>query len=368
MKAADLRSYVVSSIAAAVLAACGGSPGYAPVGPIPLGHESGLTLLSIQRVAALTMPHYERHAAHPDHRASWMRPGTSSQDLLYVGDWGTNDVYVYSYPSLTAVGTLTGFDDPYGMCIDKKGDVYVANFGSGTTVEYAHGGTMPINTFTTTGYAIGCSIGPRGDVAVTDFYTASGAGQVCVWRGASGSSTCYSDPDVCYYLWTFGYDRKGDLVGGGEYDGITFCGIPGGGKAMIQFNDPYSTRGLFPAGTSWDGKYLVLGNQEANGYTLGLQRAKLEGTTLIFVGNQIVLSDDCYSDYVDDVNPFLFGKKNVTPATRNRAGGVVGPNVWCYDEGKPAVDVWKYPAGGDPSMRLTSGLTEPYGAAISVAK
>ena len=62
--------------------------------------------------------------------------------LMYVGDWGTNDVFVYGYPSGER-RHYEGFDAPYGMCVCTKGDVYIANFYSGNVVEYAHGGTNP---------------------------------------------------------------------------------------------------------------------------------------------------------------------------------------------------------------------------------
>ncbi|MGB6522084.1 MAG: hypothetical protein WBE83_09960, partial [Candidatus Cybelea sp.] len=65
--------------------------------------------------------------AAPDRRPSYMAPDAKKKSrLMYVGDWATNDVFVYEYPSGDSVGTLSGFDAPYGMCVDKKGDVYIA--------------------------------------------------------------------------------------------------------------------------------------------------------------------------------------------------------------------------------------------------
>jgi hypothetical protein len=48
------------------------------------------------------------------HRGSWMKPEASGSDLLYVSDG--SDVYVYSYPSESLVGTLTGFYYALGVC------------------------------------------------------------------------------------------------------------------------------------------------------------------------------------------------------------------------------------------------------------
>ncbi len=61
------------------------------------------------------MPHYVQRAVHPDRNRSSMLPNAKvSKALLYVGDDSTNDVYVYDYKSGKLVGTLTGFDGPYG--------------------------------------------------------------------------------------------------------------------------------------------------------------------------------------------------------------------------------------------------------------
>ena len=72
-----------------------------------------------------------------------MAPGAKRKSaLMYVGDWAANDVFVYDYRSGSSLGTLRGFDAPYGMCVDKKGDVYIANFYGGNVVEYTHGAAI----------------------------------------------------------------------------------------------------------------------------------------------------------------------------------------------------------------------------------
>lgn len=366
-----LAKYASAFAFAGLLAACSAAgSGAGPANSPPNGRESGLTTLSAQRLAALTMPHYQSGPVRTDRGKSWMRPGTNKLSrLAYIGDWGTNDVYVFDYPTMEQVGTLTGFDEPYGMCVDQKGDIFVANFGNGELIEYAHGGSSPINTYASDGYAIGCSISPSGDVSETDFYTSTGAGDVCVWKGGSGSSTCYSDGNACYYMWTFGYDRAGDIIGVGEYSSIVECMLPSGGSSM----ETLTAKGItidFPGGTQWDGKYIALGDQEAGGtYKSGVWEATLSGTTLTAVGPEIVFKGNCYSDYTDDVNPFFFsGRHNVTAARTRLATRVIGPNLWCYDQGKPEVDVWKYPSGNPAFQLKGSPLTEPYGAAVSIAK
>src|ERR1700719_1166848 len=79
-----------------------------------------------------------------------MAPDAKKVDLLYVTDIGDNYVYVFSYPGVKQLGTLTGFNNARGACTDKKGDIFVTNrysFNYTTppqVLEYAHGGTSPI--------------------------------------------------------------------------------------------------------------------------------------------------------------------------------------------------------------------------------
>src|SRR5580658_3591063 len=125
------RYGVSASLAAAMLAACtsSGTSSFGPSGVAPSGHQAGLTRLANMRDATLTMPRFLQPNVHTDHGQSFMHLDKKNSALIYVSDWDTNDVYVYDYPSGTSVGTITGNDEPYGMCVDAKGDVYVANFG-----------------------------------------------------------------------------------------------------------------------------------------------------------------------------------------------------------------------------------------------
>jgi hypothetical protein len=315
--------------------------------------------------AALTMPHFVRGNVHPDHGSSWMDPAYGingarrKSRLLYVGDDSTNDEYVYDYNSGKQVGALTGFDGPYGGCVDAKGDIYVANFDGGNVVEFAHGGTTVLNTYNSGGEPIGCSVDARGDVAATSF----SPGEVTVFaRGNPSNAKTYNDPD-CELLSTMGYDDKGNLIGEGENTSIDVCALLAGAKSMTTL----TTKGIFtdfPSGTMWDGKYFVLVDQEATGMFGGwLIQARLRDTTLTEVG-RTVLSDDCHSGYVDIADPFVVGKKN-TPVNNRQGTVVLGPNLWCADDGA-RVDYWHYPAGGFPFKRLPSVPADPYGAAVSI--
>jgi|HubBroStandDraft_5_1064220.scaffolds.fasta_scaffold15192_2 hypothetical protein len=91
-------------LALVLLAGCNGqsgTPGAMPQGIIPSGHVA--------------------------HVGSWMKPRVSSSDLLYVASHNSGDIYVFTYPRGTLVGTLTGLNITGGLCSDKSGNVWINN-------------------------------------------------------------------------------------------------------------------------------------------------------------------------------------------------------------------------------------------------
>ncbi|MGB6522457.1 MAG: hypothetical protein WBE83_11865 [Candidatus Cybelea sp.] len=336
--------HLVGALAAILVAGCGGvqATGSEAVPPAAAGQR-----------------------AVSDRRPSYMAPDAKKRSrLMYVGDWATNDVFVYEYPSGDSVGTLSGFDAPYGMCVDKKGDVYIANFYSGNVLEYAHGGTNPLKTYTSVGEPIGCSADQKGDLAVTSF----NPGEAIVFAGGDPTrGRTYTAP--CEFLKTMGYDDKGNLVGLGEEAGgtIAACALLAGSSSMIVLSGcctgPIQIDS--PGSTMWDGKYLVLADQDIIGkYQTNLIQASLSGTTLTLRG-YTNLTGDCFNDYADVGNPFIVGKRN-TPVNRRQGKVVIGVNLWCNDNGTSGVSFWHYPAGGDPFKTLEHVPAEPYGSAVSL--
>lgn len=297
----------------------------------------------------------------PEAGRSWMAPGAEAvgSALMYVSDWSTNDVFVLDYPSGHQVGTLTGFDGPYGGCVDAKGDVFIANFYGGTAVEYAHGGTKILNTFTGLAEPIGCAVSPSGDLAVTNF----SPGGVTIFPGAKPSrGTAYTDSD-CEYQWTMGYDGRGNLIGMGEFNSVVACALMAGSQKETTL----SIRGIginFPGGTMWDGKYVALGDQEAGGlYVTGAWPATLSSSLLVSAGPESKFPNGCLRNYSLDVNPFILGQKN-TPIN-DRRGTVLVASGQCASG--PFIGYWHYPRGGDPYKTITSQpAAKPYGITVSI--
>ena len=141
-----------------------------------------------------------------------MLPQAKGKNLIYISDLIAQVVDIYTYKGHQLVGTLTGFFNPEGLCVDAKGDVFVVNDtsdGVHQITEYAHGGTEPIaNLINENGNVNGCSVNTRnGDLAVTNFWgPTEKAGGVSIYRHASGTPAFYTSSSIYYYYFC-GYDE-----------------------------------------------------------------------------------------------------------------------------------------------------------------
>ncbi len=267
----------------------------------------------------------------------------SSSILIYAEDDHAGGVNVYDYSSGTQVGSLGVIAT--GGCVNAKGDVYLSDSGSGSLVEYAHGGTKPLRTYHPGGVLVGCSIDAAGDIAVTG----GSPGRVVVYpKGNAKKGATYSDGYCDLTPETMGYDDKGNVVGEGMYDDISVCGVLVGTKQETTLATKGFTIG-FPNGTTWDGKYLVLGDQEAGSTKddTGMYEATLSDNS-VTSRHEVILTDTCYRGYNDVLDPFVVGKKN-TPVNTQQGRVVVGANAYCFDaSGGGGIEYWHYPAGGNP--------------------
>jgi hypothetical protein len=289
--------------------------------------------------------------AHPDRGRSWMSPNASAEDLVYVSDLGTWDVDVYVFPTLKYAGKITGFDQPQGVCSDSKGNVWVTNTGSQQISEFAHGAKKASKTLAdSVGYPIGCAIDKTtGNLAVTNEQDVSGSGSVLVYKDAGGTPTPYGTPQLDLYYFA-GYDTAGDLY----VDGLTsshdylLAVLPHGSNAMSVVKVTGATI-EFPGTVEWNGPKLLLGDQRCKDTTIScLYEATVSSKTATVTGT-ITLGGACA------VAQAWAG------ATR-----IVGADYHYCRKGPSTADVWPYPAGGPPTVKVT-GLQMPIGATVSVA-
>jgi hypothetical protein len=288
--------------------------------------------------------------AHPDHRPSWALPEAKNEDLLYVSDASTYDVYMFSYPAGKLVGMLTDQNNPGGMCVDKKGDVFVTQlYGMGHIVEYPHGGTTAIESLSDPGYEPGgCSVDfTTGDLAVSNIITDYfGVGDLLVFKDGKGSPTTYQAPSESAYggEWgsvnTVGYDNEGNIfVAGHAYpDQNSFGELPKGSSAMVNIT-PQQNFGSGIGNVQWDGKYITFASINGSVYRFVMKGTvgKLKGSTILNGSSQC------------DV------------------GWIQGKTVIAPQQNSADVLLYKYPAGGS-AIKTITGLTEPFGVTVSLAK
>jgi hypothetical protein len=243
------------------------------------------------------------------------------------------------------MGTLTGFETPYGLCTDKSGDVWVVNDGASEMVEYAHGGTGSIATLSDPSeYPEGCAIDPTtGNLAVANFSSNTGGGNVVIYADAKGTPQAYSDPSIVDYRFC-GYDANGNLFVDGVNASSAFvlAELPKGSSTFTDI--AISQKIEWPGGVQWDGKHVAVGDTDAvtvyrvnpfNGHVVG--STKLDG-----------------ANYVDQ----FWVNGSVSTRKKAKRARVLAPS---QDGGSLAL--YKYPAGGSSLWSIS--VQEPFGVTVS---
>jgi hypothetical protein len=129
--------------------------------------------------------------------ASWMRPNTSSGNLVYIVQG--SGVLVFSSTG-KQVGQLTGLDGARAICSDSQGNVWVGYAGS--LLEYNHGGTVPVAQLYLQEYYIPatCAVDPAtGDIAVAEYAYQSHSPNVAVYQNIYEPPQTYTDQDFDGY-------------------------------------------------------------------------------------------------------------------------------------------------------------------------
>lgn len=265
-----------------------------------------------------------------------------SADLLYLSDLKTNDVYVFSYPRLKLVGTLSAFGAPRGECADRNGNVWIADAQGYDVVEYAHGGTKAVAALSTPWAPRGCSVDPHSDTLAV---TGGNGGSVLaifhrsahdVWRDARQ----YTDTSIkaAYFC---GYDGHGNLFVDGlsKAKGGTFRLVELQRRAKSLTDVTFNQTIVTPGQVQWDGEHLAIGDAAASPAVV--YQFSVSGSVATRVGSTVL-------DGTKSVRQFWIDGNRV-----------VGPD---YDS---SAGLWKYPAGGSPTNQVTT--VHGYGAAVSSA-
>lgn len=296
-------------------------------------------------------PAQVRPAFRFDPTGSWMAPGASAQDLIYVSD--TNGkVWVFSYPGEKQVGLLRGFKSPAGVCADAStGDVYVVDTTSLDVFKYKHGGTKPIKTLSVFGYfPFGCAVDPAThDVAVANISAnPSGPGSLSIFRPGAFFPSDYTNPAFNAYVFC-SFDGQGNVLVDGADSGSyhTLFGKWRKGSTAVT-TVTLDKRIGYPGGVQWDGTYMAVQDTMSR----KLYRFKIVGPHGRSAGSVLFKVDR--STLLHGF--WVQGKTIVMPyGTVSRLVRMVGR--------------WPYPAGGAPSRSIgIAPAAELVGITVSLAK
>lgn len=374
-----LSSYALAACAAAaILAGCSGGSGSpsSALGSTGLHANPGAHVLGQSRTAFASL---RSVVPHSDRRKSWRSPklkADSSGRLLFVSDVGDNDVYIFSMPSLTLMATVTGFNEPQGMCSDKTGDVWVTNTNTLQIFKLNRSGSIVGTLNDSSGYPVGCAWDKKtGNLAVTNISDpGSTPGQILVYPGASGTPTAYTDPDMAYYYFP-AYDKNGNLFVDGFDSSDTYfvlAKLPKNANSASTVTIGGGTI-YFPGTVQWvsrkAGPYLIVGDQECGGnvylessclYAVSLSgRGGLTGT----ITGSTPLDNSTGSPACDVTQGVRNGERffgsDYEYSTSSGYGCASGGSV------ASATNLWAYPGGGTPLRTSPNAESAPVGAAIS---
>lgn len=363
MRTSDFARYAIGLCAAsAILAGCGGGVQSQPAPPgafqqgatqSRFGQPFGRRLSASDAASSIVVSGLQTR------EPSWMLPEARAEQLLYVTNYYTNIVRVYSYPAGKLVGSLTtDIVAPVGACVDKQNDVWIVDnaeaSGGAHVFEFKHGGTKPVaNLRDDREYSETCSVDPTtGNLAVTNQGNYSnGPGSVSIYTRAKGDPKMYFDPKLGS-MYFCGYDPKGNLfVDGISTDGFfQLAELPKGKKTFTNIKLTGGTI-YFPGQIQWDGKHLAVGDQDAGNTISGYTYSAIYETT--GAGGKIIGSTPL--DESLDVAGFWIAGNTVVAPNAPELASQTGGNVYFY----------KYPGGGKPTKNLKKGFSDPLGAALS---
>ena len=304
-------------------------------------------IASSSEVAAVT-------ASEPNAEQPRMTPD-SNRSLMYVSNWGSNTVTVYTYHNakrLAQVGTLTGFASPTQPCVDKARNVYIPQYARKQIVVYAHGGTSPIAHLMLHSpgrpHPTGCSVDLKnGNVAIANFKNGSKAGDVNVFAPGRRKPTRYKVANVAFPEFV-GYDKQGNLFADGlDASGVfALAELPKGSKNF----SPLTVSGgpiYSPGEVLWGGTHLLVGDQNYRNAGKGsaIYQISVSGSVATVHG-VVTLSG------TNDVVGFW------------KRGTRKGAKIAAADFGAAAAPVYKFPSGS-LFATLTHGISKPFGLTIS---
>jgi hypothetical protein len=277
-------------------------------------------------------------AARP---TAMLPPQAASRSFLYVTNWRSGYVSVLTYPQGVPVGSIGGFSQPEGECVDAASDVFVADRLHHQVQEFAHGGLTPQKKLAYPGAEpLACSVDPlTGNLAVTNgSRSKTQSSVIAVFPQSGGNPQTYSmqgfNAQYC------GYDNQSNLYidgfGIGKHT-FAFAELPKGGSSIVRVSLNKTIH--YPGSVQWDGKHLMVSDE----FPPAVYRFTFTQSGGMAVGHATTFG-----------NLYEVGQLWV------HAGNIVGTDG-------DVVYLWNYPSGGDVRKTYT-GFSNAFGAVISPAR
>jgi hypothetical protein len=322
--------YAAAAAALAICSACDAGAAVAPsTASLNVAYVGRILSVNGQLVTAARLEPLPRYATIvPDLRAK-------SKFFEYV---------INDYGSYAAIFEYPKYDKQIGK-IDDVGGQGCTNvlYGYGNKIFWIVASAHHITKYTvpkepikrlsvSIGKPSSCAMNAAGDLAVGILGGSRAAGDVVIFKNASGSGTVYTTPLTAEFF--DGYDSHGNLFADGYNNSAKFqlVELPNGSDRFKKVTTS-NTVG-FPGSVQWDGKYLTVVDQDAASiyqYTVSGTTATLQGTV------SLSTSSDCSQTWI--------------------ATGV----VYCADAGNEDGEVFAYPAGGSAIAVLGSSFPLPLG-------
>jgi len=260
-----------------------------------------------------------------------------SENLEYIINEYGSYASIFDYPksdkqigSINNVGGQGCTNVLYGY---GKGIIWIVA-GPGQIQEFKVPTTLIKTLSVNYSFPSSCAMDTSGDLAVGILdASGQGAGDVVIFKNASGSGTAYATPlDEEFFD---GYDNQGNLFADGftgDRSGFALVELPKGSSKFVTIKTSNNVR--FPGSVQWDGTYLTVFDQDTEKiyqYTVSGTTATLKGT-VSFSG-----TNDCAQTWI------------------------VPGLVYCGDAGNGEGYALKYPSGGSPVATFTGNFDFPLG-------
>jgi hypothetical protein len=327
MKSTGLK-YLGALVALALCSACGnGSAGGPSSAALNYQYVGKMLSVNGRLVTAARLSPLPRYATIlPDRHAK-------SKTFEYIGDIYGSYVGIFDYPKS---------DKEIGQIANAGGQACTnVLYGYGKKIFWNVASDKQISEYQvpkkllktlsdSIGQPSSCAMDSSGDLAV-GILDGSRAGDVVIYKNASGSGTVYGTPLASEYF--DGYDNQGNLFADGFKGGsFGLVELPKGSSKLETITTSNTVQ--FPGSVQWDGTYLTVLDQTANAiyrYTVSGTKATLEGTV------SLQGSSACAQTWN------------------------VGSIIYCADAGNNDGEVFKYPAGGSPIATFTGSFDVPLG-------